>query len=216
VLVGAANYAYADGPSKGVVTVLQGLEAALGKGFVSHVDGCEDTPCDTADIDAATALSKGASATVLVLGDSFGGKREGWPLCKGSTTNGCESEAHDRTTIEIPGKQADVATALAAASVSNGAAPLVCVLLHGGAIALGAALDACDAIVDLWVPGQEGGSALAGTCWRSVGGGQWGGSVGGVSGGSCWCVLCACAKGGGGMSFLHTHVSDPIEKDMSV
>jgi hypothetical protein len=33
-------------------------------------------------------------------------------------------------------------------------------LLAGGAIALGAALEACDAIVDLWVPGQEAGSGL--------------------------------------------------------
>jgi hypothetical protein len=33
-------------------------------------------------------------------------------------------------------------------------------LLAGGAIALGGALEACDAIVDLWVPGQEAGSGL--------------------------------------------------------
>ena len=164
VLVGAANYAFPDGPSKGVVTVLQGLQAALGEGAVAHADGCVDTPCLSADIGAATALSNGASATVLVLGNWFGGKRTGWPLCKGSTENGCESEEHDRTTIELPGKQADVAVALAA---SNGT-PLVCVLLHGGAIALGAALDACDAIVDLWVPGQQAGTALSDVLFGSV------------------------------------------------
>jgi beta-glucosidase len=37
----------------------------------------------------------------------------------------------------------------------------VCVLLHGGAVALGAARTACDAIVDLWVPGQAAGTGLA-------------------------------------------------------
>ena len=38
----------------------------------------------------------------------------------------------------------------------------MCVLLHGGAIALtNKALEACDAIVDLWVPGQQAGLALA-------------------------------------------------------
>jgi beta-glucosidase len=62
------------------------------------------------------------------------------------------------TVIELPGKQADVAVALAA---SSGETPLVCVLLHGGAIALGAALESCDAIVDLWVPGQEAGAGLS-------------------------------------------------------
>ena len=96
VLLGAANYAFPDGPSKGVVTVLEGLQAAVGEGGATHVNGCADTPCVTADIAAATALSKGAMATVLVIGDSFGGKRTGWPLCKGSSENGCESEAHDR------------------------------------------------------------------------------------------------------------------------
>jgi beta-glucosidase len=157
-LLGAANYAFPDGPSKGVVTVLQGLQTVVGQLAAPHVNGCADTACDIADIRAATALSKGASATVLVLGDSFGGKRTGWPLCKGSSVNGCESEAHDRTAIELPGRQAEVAVALAA---SSGSTPLVCVLLHGGAIALGAAIDACDAIVDMWVPGQEAGAGLA-------------------------------------------------------
>ena len=161
VLLGAANYAFPDGPSKGVTTVLKGLQAALGESPVGHVDGCVDTACATADIEAATALSKRALATVLVLGDSFGGKRHGWPLCKGSTDNGCESEAHDRTRIELPGQQAAVAAALADADAGRNKTPLICVLLHGGAIALGAARDACDAIVDLWVPGQEAGGGLA-------------------------------------------------------
>ena len=98
-LLGAANYAFPDGPSKGVVTVLQGLREVVGQPAAPHINGCSSTACDVADISGATALSRGASATVLVLGDSFGGKRTGWPLCKGSSVNGCESEAHDRTTF---------------------------------------------------------------------------------------------------------------------
>jgi len=157
VLVGAANYAYPDGPSKGVVTLLSGLERALPKGATTHFDGCADTACATANITGAVGVAVKARAIVLVLGDQFGGKRTGWPLCKGSTTNGCESEAHDRTTIEIPGQQAAVAEALGVVHDT----PLVCVLLHGGAIALtNKALEACDAILDLWVPGQEAGNAL--------------------------------------------------------
>ena len=73
VLLGAANYAFPDGPSKGVTTVLKGLTAAVGEGATVHVNGCADTPCETADIGAATSASMAASATVLVLGDSFGG-----------------------------------------------------------------------------------------------------------------------------------------------
>ena len=33
--------------------------------------------------------------------------------------------------------------------------PLVCVLVHGGSIALGSLMQSCDAIVDLWYPGQQ-------------------------------------------------------------
>jgi hypothetical protein len=73
VLLGAANYAFPDGPSKGVTTVVKGLAAAVGEGATVHVNGCADTPCETADIGAATSASMAASATVLVLGDSFGG-----------------------------------------------------------------------------------------------------------------------------------------------
>ena len=43
-------------------------------------------------------------------------------------------------------------------------APLVCLLIHGGAIALGnTTRDACDAILDAWFPGIEGGAAIAAT-----------------------------------------------------
>jgi len=64
---------------------------------------------------------------------------------------------HDRSTIELPGHQNDLVQALRKATTG----PLVCVLINGGAVAMGPAKDLCDAVLDLWVPGQEGGAALA-------------------------------------------------------
>jgi beta-glucosidase len=92
----------------------------------------------------------------VVLGNFFGATT-GWPLCRGSGVDGCESESHDRTAIELPGKQVALVQALRGSSSK----PLVCVLVHGGAVAIGDAANACDAVVDLWVPGQMGGTALA-------------------------------------------------------
>jgi beta-glucosidase len=162
LLMGAANYAPADGPSKGVITILQGLQQAVNAegmpAAVVSVPGCVDVPCRAADMVGPANSAKDSVANVVILGDHFGSKFFGWPLCnKSSTADGCESEAHDRTTIELPGRQVDLVLAMRAASK----APLICLLVHGGAVALGEAADACDAILDLWVPGQMAGAALA-------------------------------------------------------
>merc|ERR1712194_375459 len=163
ILMGAANYAPADGPSKGIVTILKGLQRAVNANNVSALSiemGCKNVSCQEVDTDAATKITAKARATIVILGDYFG-SRPGWPLCHGGfgpsgTTDGCEAEAHDRSTIELPGKQVELVRGMRAASE----APLLCLLIHGGAVALGDAADACDAILDLWVPGQMAGVAL--------------------------------------------------------
>ncbi len=58
-----------------------------------------------------------------------------------------ESEGHDRTTIELPGNQNALVEAIY--NAANGVR-LVCFMVHGGTLALGDALNQCDAIVDLW------------------------------------------------------------------
>ena len=159
VLIGAANYAFADGPSRGVVTVLRGLQQALGgdAAALTHVDGCADVPCATADVAAASAAAAASSATIVLLGDWFG-TASGWPLCS-AENDGCEAEAHDRAAIELPGKQVELVTALKAA-LGDGK-PLVCVAISGGALALGDVAEQCDALLLLWPAGQQGGAALA-------------------------------------------------------
>ena len=153
VLLGAVNYAFEDGPDVAPVTIQKGLEAVAN---VSVAAGCDSVACAAlVDVDGAKRLAAAADATVVVLGDSFGAT-DGWPLCRGTRDDGCESESHDRATIELPGEQVALVAALKAAS-----SRLVCVLVHGGAVALGAAADDCDAVLDLWVPGQMGGAALA-------------------------------------------------------
>jgi len=159
LLMGAANYAPADGPSKGVITILRGLQKAVdanGMGALVSVPGCVNVSCAAADTKSAAKAASEAEASIVILGTYFG-SRPGWPLCHGSSTDGCESEAHDRTEIELPGRQVEVVLAMRAATKG----PLICLLVHGGAVALGSAVDACDAILDLWVPGQMAGAALA-------------------------------------------------------
>ena len=66
----------------------------------------------------------------------------------------CEREGTDRNKIELPAGQEELVLALRAA---NPGAPLVAVLVHGGAIAFSAeVLGALDGIVDAWQPGIRG------------------------------------------------------------
>lgn len=167
LLMGAANYAPASGPSKGVVTILRGLQEAVNipglPAALISVPGCLNVSCAAVDTNAAALAASDASASIVILGTHFGSS-PGWPLCHGGTTDGCESEAHDRTEIELPGNQ--VKLVLAMRSATRG--PLICLLIHGGAVALGEASDACDAILDLWVPGQMAGVALADVLFGAV------------------------------------------------
>jgi hypothetical protein len=71
-----------------------------------------------------------------------------------------EGEGRDRATIELNAGQAELVAALRAA-VGPGV-PLVGVLVHGGAVALGEATrGSLDALLDAWQPGMGGGAAIA-------------------------------------------------------
>ena len=70
-----------------------------------------------------------------------------------------ESEGHDRSVIELPGNQNELVSEIYA--LNNGSVPIICVLIHGGTLALRSAADQCDAVVDAWYPGQMGGYAIA-------------------------------------------------------
>ncbi|MGY6652946.1 glycoside hydrolase family 3 C-terminal domain-containing protein [Amycolatopsis sp. TRM77291] len=67
-----------------------------------------------------------------------------------------ESEGFDRDTIDLPAAQVELIKAVAAASRRT-----VVVLSHGGVVSLEGWHDDVDAILDGWLLGQAGGSALA-------------------------------------------------------
>jgi hypothetical protein len=161
------------GPSAGTVSILSGMQGQLGAGAVQFIEGCSSPACPEATFEAAVeAAAESSVAAVLVtigLTDT-----EGFNCA----TVGCESEAHDRVSIELPGNQMEEIAALKralnarntaakAAATSQADAdvapyvPLICVIISGGTLALGSANEACDAIVAGWYPGMRGGTAIA-------------------------------------------------------
>ncbi len=67
-----------------------------------------------------------------------------------------EGESRDRADIRLPGRQAELIRRIAATGV-----PTVVVLYAGSAVEMTDWIDAADAVLAAWYPGEEGGSAVA-------------------------------------------------------
>ncbi|WP_431040546.1 beta-glucosidase [Streptomyces sp. P1-3] len=87
-----------------------------------------------------------ADVGILVVGDRAG------MFGRGSSGEGC-----DAATLELPGDQASYA-----ASVIDSGVPTVLVVLSGRPYALGGLAERAAAVVQVFLPGEEGGAALAG------------------------------------------------------
>lgn len=98
------------------------------------------------DIAGAVAAAREADVCVLALGDRAG------LFGRGTSGEGC-----DATTLDLPGRQAELAHA-----VLDTGTPTVIVLVTGRPYALGGIAERAAAIVQAFFPGEEGGPAIAG------------------------------------------------------
>ena len=136
------------------VTPLAGIQARVGASTeVIFAQGCGIRSQDTTGFDEAVAAAQGADVAIAVMGlsqlvEGEEGQVEG--------VAGGERSTGDRTQISLPGVQEELLKALAATGT-----PLVVVLLNGSAVAVNWAEENAAAIVELWYPGEEGGTALA-------------------------------------------------------
>lgn len=111
-----------------------------------HARGVDFTDPDTSGIAEAVAAAEEADLAVVTVGDLAG------LFGTGTSGEGC-----DVVDLSLPGRQADLVEAVLATGT-----PVVLVLVTGRPYSLGAFDDRCAAVVQAFMPGEEGGHAVAG------------------------------------------------------
>lgn len=129
-----------------MVSVLEGIQRTVAAGtVVRHAPGCAVLDGSTDGFAAAVAAARQSDVAIVVVGDKAG------------LVDGCTSgESIDRADLGLPGVQ----QALVEAVVATGK-PVVVVLINGRPPALPWIAEHVAAIVEAWLPGEEGGTAVA-------------------------------------------------------
>ena len=128
-----------------VVNVLEGINNHKPENMeVLYQKGCSVIE-DDGDIEAAVQTASEADAVILCLGDKSG-------LIPNCTTG----EARDSMTLELPGRQLELAQA-----ILNTGKPVISVIISGRPYNLSIFEESSKAILQAWLPGEEGGNAIA-------------------------------------------------------
>ncbi|MGH8599325.1 MAG: glycoside hydrolase family 3 N-terminal domain-containing protein [Burkholderiales bacterium] len=131
----------AVGKPRDAVPILDGIRNVAGKGVaVDFSKGVDVDGDDTSGIAAAVKLAKASDVAVLVLGEDR-------PMI---------GEGNSRARLDLPGAQLELAKAVKATGV-----PLVVVLVNGRPMTIPWLHDHADAMLEAWLPGDEGGNAVA-------------------------------------------------------
>ncbi len=133
------------GESVEVPTILEAIRAAAPTANVLYARGCDNLDPDTSGFEEAIRIAGSADVVVLVLGDRSGLK----PDC----TTG---ETRDSVDLRLPGVQNELAEAIFAVGK-----PVAVVLVNGHPLAVPELAEKASAILEAWLPGEEGAGAIA-------------------------------------------------------
>ena len=148
-----------------IVTMLEGIREK-GRAEVVYAKGCAVRDENDADIEEAVKVSKAADAVVLVVGGSsardFKTSYEdtGAAIVNESISDMDCGEGYDRSTLKLLGKQEELMRRIYATGK-----PVVTVYIQGRPLDMNLANKKSNALLTLWYPGMEGGSALADILW---------------------------------------------------
>ncbi|HSK24118.1 MAG TPA: glycoside hydrolase family 3 N-terminal domain-containing protein [Egicoccus sp.] len=128
-----------------ITSVVDALREHLPGAEITHAVGCEINSDATDGFDAAVAAARDADVAVVVVGDRAG-----------LTWDATSGESRDRTSLDLPGVQEDLVRAVVATGT-----PVVAVLVVGRPGGSTWLHEHCQAVLLAWLPGEEGGHAVA-------------------------------------------------------
>jgi beta-xylosidase len=135
-----------DGRSVKVITVLDGVRAAVAPATkILYARGCDNLDGNHEGFEEAVRAAEQAEAVLLVLGDRSG-------LDQSCTTG----ETRDSADLHLPGLQEELARAV----ISTGK-PVAVVLVNGRPLAVPWLDERANSVLEAWLPGEEGGTAVA-------------------------------------------------------
>ena len=148
-----------------IVTMLEGIRDK-GRAEVTYAKGCAVRDENDANIEEAVRVAKAADVVVLVVGGSsardFKTSYEdtGAAIVDEHLSDMDCGEGYDRSTLKLLGKQEELMERVYATGK-----PVVTVYIQGRSLDMNLANEKSNALLTLWYPGMEGGSALADILW---------------------------------------------------
>ena len=133
----------AEGAMKHARTVLDVVRERFGEN-VAYAKGCDVNTPSREGFDEAVALARRSAIALMVMGDKAG-----------LTTDCTSGEGRDRLSLDLPGIQEDLVRAVAATGT-----PMILVLVSGRPGGSVWAHEHSAAVVQAWLPGEEGAEAL--------------------------------------------------------
>ena len=144
-----ANHTQLAFESVPVASVFDAIRTRAPEGCtVEHVAGCDIREPGEQGFRAAERAARRADAVIAVLGE---------------TSFAWSGENRDRTSVALPAPQERLLRRLHAAGK-----PVVVVILGGRPLSTFAVEDCCEAVLQAWYPGEEGGGAIAAVLFGDV------------------------------------------------
>jgi beta-glucosidase-like glycosyl hydrolase len=152
---------YSEDPGRGV-SILQGIKDKAGAVKIVYAEGCRiteepanwgkdevvpgDPKKNAVRITEAVKVARSADAVVLVIGTNESTSREAY----------ADNHLGDAATLALTGQQDDLVRAVVATGK-----PVAAVLMNGRPLSIVEVAQSVPAILEVWYPGQEGGTAVA-------------------------------------------------------